>query len=225
MKNKDNIIWGILLVVLGVIFGLNAIGLTEINIFFDGWWTLIIIAFGLSGLYKDSDKTWPAILTLIGVVMLLAARNLIDFTIVWKLLFPSILVVFGISLVFKGFTGRDIKDKIKNIKIDNKDILHIDAVFSQEKMKIEEEFSGSELNAVFGNLDLNLKNAKLKNDAFISASSIFGGITLYLPENVNLVVNSTNVFGGIDNKYLKKSDAKITIYITATCLFGGIEIK
>ena len=116
MKNKDNIIWGILLVVLGVIFGLNAIGLTEINIFFDGWWTLIIIAFGLSGLYKDSDKTWPAILTLIGVVMLLAARNLIDFTIVWKLLFPSILVVFGISLVFKGFTGRDIKDKIKNRK-------------------------------------------------------------------------------------------------------------
>ena len=95
--------------------------------------------------------------------MLLAARNLIDFTIVWKLLFPSILVVFGISLVFKGFTGRDIKDKIKNIKIDNKDILHIDAVFSQEKMKIEEEFRGSELNAVFGNLDLNLKNAKLKN--------------------------------------------------------------
>lgn len=225
MKNKDNIICGILLVVLGVIFGLNAIGLTEINIFFDGWWTLIIIAFGLSGLYKDSDKTWPAILTLIGVVMLLAARNLIDFTIVWKLLFPSILVVFGISLVFKGFTGRDIKDKIKNIKIDNKDILHIDAVFSQEKMKIEEEFRGSELNAVFGNLDLNLKNAKLKNDAFISASSIFGGITLYLPENVNLVVNSTNIFGGIDNKYIKKSDAKITIYITATCLFGGIEIK
>lgn len=225
MKNKDNIIWGILLVALGVIFGLNAIGLTEINIFFDGWWTLIIIAFGLSGLYKDSDKTWPAILTLIGVVMLLAARNLIDFTIVWKLLFPSILVVFGISLVFKGFTGRDIKDKIKNIKIDNKDILHIDAVFSQEKMKIEEEFSGSELNAVFGNLDLNLKNAKLKNDAFISASSIFGGITLYLPENVNLVVKSTNIFGGIDNKYIKKSDAKITIYITATCLFGGIEIK
>lgn len=225
MKNKDNIIWGVLLVVLGVIFGLNALGLTEISIFFDGWWTLIIIAFGLSGLYKDSDKTWPAILTLIGIVMLLATRDLIDFTIVWKLLFPCILVVFGISLVFKGFTGRDIKDKIKNIKIDNKDILHIDAVFSQEKMKIEEEFSGSELNAVFGNLDLNLKNAKLKNDAFISASSIFGGITLYLPENVNLDVNSTNIFGGVDNKYIKKSDAKITIYITATCLFGGIEIK
>ena len=225
MKNKDNIIWGVLLVVLGVIFGLNALGLTQINIFFDGWWTLIIIALGLSGLYKDSDKTWPAILTLIGVVMLLATRDLIDFTIVWKLLFPCILVIFGISLVFKGFTGRDIKDKIKNIKVDNKDILHIDAVFSQEKMKIEEEFSGSELNAVFGNLDLNLKNAKLKNDAFISASSIFGGITLYLPENVNLVVNSTNIFGGIDNKYIKKADAKTTIYITATCLFGGIEIK
>lgn len=225
MKNKGNVVWGVLLVVLGVIFGLNALGLTQINIFFDGWWTLIIIAIGLSGLYKDSDKTGAAIITIVGVVLLLATRDLIDFSIVWKLLFPCILVILGVSLLFKGFTGRDIKDRIKNIKVDNKDILHIDAVFSQEKMKIEEEFSGSELNAVFGNLDLNLKNAKLKNDAFISASSIFGGITLYLPENVNVVINSTNIFGGVENKYFKNDDAKVNIYISATCLFGGLNIK
>ena len=43
MKKIGNKLWGILLIVLGVIFGGNATGLFNINIFFDGWWTLFII--------------------------------------------------------------------------------------------------------------------------------------------------------------------------------------
>ena len=42
MKKVGNILWGIVLIVLGIIIGLNATGVTHINIFFRGWWTLII---------------------------------------------------------------------------------------------------------------------------------------------------------------------------------------
>lgn len=225
MKNSENVIWGVLLVVIGVIFGLNAVGLTTINVFFDGWWTLFLIVPALIGLVKERDKTGSLIMLTIGVVLLLAVRDVIDFEIVWKLLFPCILVIWGISLVFKGFTGRDIKEKIKEIKVNKEDILHVDAVFSGKKMQIEEPFSGAEINAVFGSLDLSLTKANLKNDVVISASSIFGGINLYLPENVNVVINSTNIFGGVENKYVKKDEAKVTVYISATCLFGGVSIK
>ena len=64
----------------------------------------------------------------------------------------------------------------------------------------------------------------LENDVVISATAIFGGIKLYLPEDVNVVVNSTNIFGGVTNKHLGNSKASKTIYISATCLFGGIEL-
>ena len=37
----------------GVIFGLNALEITDINIFFDGWWTLFIIVPCFIGLFKD----------------------------------------------------------------------------------------------------------------------------------------------------------------------------
>ena len=43
MRNIKNILWGIILIIIGTIIGTNALGITNINIFFKGWWTLIII--------------------------------------------------------------------------------------------------------------------------------------------------------------------------------------
>ena len=43
MRKLANTLWGIVLVVIGVILTLNALEITNINIFFEGWWTLLII--------------------------------------------------------------------------------------------------------------------------------------------------------------------------------------
>ena len=43
MRKIESILWGLVLIVVGVIIGLNTMGITNINIFFDGWWTLFII--------------------------------------------------------------------------------------------------------------------------------------------------------------------------------------
>lgn len=225
MKNKENVVWGILLVVLGCIFGLNALGLAKINIFFEGWWTLFLIVPAIVGLIKDSDKTGDIILLLVGIFLLLVTRDVIDFEIFWKLLFPVVLVIIGISCIFKGFTGKDIKEKFNQVKLNNEEILHVDAVFSGNNTQVENNFSGAEINAIFGCLDLGLNKAHIKNDVMISATAIFGGIDLYIPEDANVVINSTNIFGGVNNKRLNRPDATKTIYISATCLFGGIEIK
>ena len=36
MKKFGNVLWGIVLIVIGLIIGGNALGITNINIFFDG---------------------------------------------------------------------------------------------------------------------------------------------------------------------------------------------
>ncbi len=43
MKNLESIVIGLILIAIGVIIGLNTLNITDINIFFDGWWTLFII--------------------------------------------------------------------------------------------------------------------------------------------------------------------------------------
>ena len=57
MKKNNNLILGLILIVLGIIFGLKTLGICDINVFFKGWWTLFIIVPCFIGLIKDNDKT------------------------------------------------------------------------------------------------------------------------------------------------------------------------
>lgn len=57
MRKLSKILWGIALIAIGGIFGLNAFGVTDIEVFFDGWWTLFIIAPCLVGIFSEREKT------------------------------------------------------------------------------------------------------------------------------------------------------------------------
>ena len=70
MKKFGNILWGIVLIILGLIIGANALGIADINIFFDGWWTLFIIIPCFIGLFKEREKTGNIIGLFIGIISL-----------------------------------------------------------------------------------------------------------------------------------------------------------
>ncbi len=229
MKNISNVLWGIVLVLIGVILALNTFEITNINIFFDGWWTLFIIVPCFIDLFDHKDgKTGNIIGLIIGVLLLLSCQGITDFDIVWKLMLPIILVVIGLSCIFKNTISSSVNNKIKEInkKNNNKDNHEYASTFSGQKLDFtKEEFTGCTLSAVFGGIGLDLTQAIIKEDVVINASSIFGGIDIRTPKDINVKVNSTSIFGGVDNKVKNDSNNKITIYVNATCLFGGVDIK
>ena len=220
----SNLLWGLVFIVIGIIFGLNALGF-NINIFFDGWWTLFIIIPSLIGLFKDSSKTGSIVGLIIGISFLLASLNIINFAIIWKLLVPVILVIIGLSFIFKDLFNNKIKQEIKKIAKNNNE--EYCATFSAQQLDFSgEKFMGGKLLAVFGGIKCDLKDSIIKEDVVIDCSAIFGGITIYVPDNVNVKISSTSIFGGTEDERKHKSkDNKITIYINANALFGGIEIK
>ena len=60
----------------------------------------------------------------------------------------------------------------------------------------------------------------------ISASAVFGGIDILVPDNVNVKVSSNSIFGGVSEKKHNPDNAgAVTLYINATCIFGGVDIK
>lgn len=226
MNNFKNVLWGIVLVIVGVIIGTNSFGLTNINIFFDGWWTLFIIIPCFIGLFADKDKTGSIIGLLVGVILLLSFNGIIDFDTIWKLLLPCIIVIIGLSLIFKNVFNTKVNEKIRKLNSSKKDNKGYFAAFSGQNIDLSnEEFTGTDINAVFGGVKLDLRNAKIDKDALINASGIFGGVTILVPEDVNVKVKSTSLFGGVDNKIKNDNTNSKTIYINATCLFGGVDIK
>ena len=113
MKKTSNILWGLVFIIVGLILGLNAFGITNINIFFSGWWTLFIIVPCFIGLFRETEKTGNIIGLVIGICLLLCCQDVINFDMLWKLLIPTVLVIVGISFIFKDSINSKITKEIK----------------------------------------------------------------------------------------------------------------
>ncbi len=220
-------LWGIVLILLGVIFGLNAMGITNINIFFSGWWTLFIIIPSFIELIRSNNKMWSFIWLCIGIVLLLCAQNILSFRVVGKLIFPFILVMIGISILFKDTFNKKITEKIRTLNREKGNLEGYCATFGEQKVDLSgQEFNGANLDAVFGSVELDISNAVIKKDQVINASAIFGGIDIKVPTGVNIKVKATPIFGGVDNKIKTVYNESLpTIYINGVAMFGGVEIK
>ena len=225
MKKLGNVLWGIAFIVIGGIFALNALGVTNIDVFFDGWWTLFIIVPSFIGIIKKDNKLWSFIWILVGVALLLSAQGVLQFSLIRKLILPVILIFIGLSIIFKDTVHSKVNEKIHEL---NKDGLQeYYATFSGQKVELKgEDFKGASVNAIFGGVELDLRDAVINQDQIINATAVFGGIDIFVPKNVNVKVKSTPIFGGVDNKASNVIGENIpTIYINAFCLFGGADIK
>lgn len=218
MKKISTVIVGIVFIIVGVIVGLNSFGITNINIFSDGWWTLFIIIPAINGLVTDEEKTGSIIWLIIGIALLLGCQDLISFDILWKLTLPVILVFIGLSIMFNNNGKKSSK---------NTDDNEYCACFSGQTIKFDgKDFKGAEVNAIFGGITIDLTNAKVKDGAVIDATAVFGGVTILIPEDLKVEIKSTSVFGGVSDKTKNKEKKdKVTLHVNGCSIFGGVDIK
>lgn len=103
------------------------------------------------------------------------------------------------------------------------------AVFSGRDIRVDNScFNGADLSAMFGGIDLNLKNAVVQKNVTIDVKAVFGGIDILMPANVRVVVDVTPILGGVENGTrtpLGADENTPTVFIRGTCLFGGLEVK
>lgn len=229
MKKIKPIIWGIAIIALGVIFGGNAIGLFNFDVFFDGWWTLFIIVPSAISLITEKERLTSLAFLSAGVILLLAAQDVFSYNAAWKAILAVALILFGVSILFKTlFHSKNDKEVAKKVKEAEND-KNMDAqmaIFSgSERTYNGETFSGSNLVAVFGGADLDLRKANFKKDTVIKAFALFGGIDIKVPDDVEIKAKSAFFFGGISDERKDISKAKTTIYLDAAGGFGGISIN
>ena len=227
MAKFRKIIWGVVLVALGVVACLNALDITDVDIFFDGWWTLFIIIPGFVSIFTEKEKFGGILGVAIGVFLLLCCQDILDFSMIWKLGLPAIIVAVGLKMIFSG-VFRNKSDKVtESIKAEGVEIPKYNATFSGSNANYNGEmFYGAEVNAIFGGVTCDLRGAFIEKDCVVNATAVFGGIDIFVPDGVNVKVNSTSIFGGVENKKQKAYQENAhTVYVNATCVFGGVDIK
>ena len=168
---------------------------------------------------------------------------------IWKLLLPAFVVAIGLKMFFGGlFGGRkkekewenfneEIEDELNAAFDDDDDDdepeyetakgdIHCEStVFSSNRVNYDGRvFRAAKFNVIFGGTQLDLRNAIINKDCKISANCIFGGVTILVPENVNVKVRGNGIFGGVTDKTTTCENAP-TIYVKSNFAFGGISIK
>jgi len=223
---QGRIFSGLLIILIGVLFLLGNLGKLDIGEVFSTYWPLILVFIGLWHLISHEFRSagFGIILIVIGGFFMLVNMDIIRGR-VWLYFWPLIIIAAGLWIIFKP---RLKPFQVKAPEIKEKD-LDAFIIFSGIKRRFEsQEFRGGKATVLFGGMDLDFTQAALAdNKAAVELTAIFGGIEIWVPNDWEVVVDSSSLFGGVEDKRksVPPTETKATLFVKATAIFGGIEIK
>ena len=222
-RNISNILLGLFWIVAGIGIAAAVVGRFDLWGFIRLWWPLFLIIPCFLSIVKHGFGNGSFIGVIIGVLFLLSNHGIVDGYWIRRMIVPIILIVIGLNLILKPIFKKTHRMPELNIVQGNQE--HA-AVFSSQKIRYPNEVClGGKLDAVFGSLDLDLRDAIIQSDIVFKVSSVFGSAQISVPSGVRVKVYSSSVFGGTDNKTVNQGDAAFTIYFDTSCMFGGVTIK
>jgi predicted membrane protein len=209
---------GLMIVALGVLLLLSNLDIASFDNTVGIVFSLGLVGIGLGGMFeKKRFDLFLFIISVVGGLYFLANINVVDKEVVNDLLGPIIIIAIGLSLLL-SFTRRMISTNPVSSYV---------ALFAGVEEKNESpDYQSSEITTIFGGAEVDYRKIKIKGDkAYIDVTVVFGGATIFLPEDVRVTVKGLPIFGGAENKAVSKPDAKKEIIITYTAVFGGLVIK
>ena len=216
---------GVLLIIIGILFLLETLNIMNLGPLFTNWWPLIPIAIGILKL-KGHDKTGGAIILIAGVAFLSATLGIINWGNILRL-WPLILVAIGLSIIMKARSG--IWWGVKSSRAISEDFIKSSVIFGGLNRTVaSENFKGGDVTAIFGGVELDLRQAKPSPEGCqLNITALFGGVEITVPQDWQLAVSGTPILGGIENKTTwtgSEKDRK-KVHCQCTAAFGGIEIR
>ena len=207
-------------------------------------WPMLLVAIGFVVLFSRDKWLGGVILMLVGGFFLLPKLNIERLVFISQNGWATGLIIVGVIVLLRAVFGKHFLYRTEwhcsekkwhphnweNLKEGSG---HIDynCVFTGGKKKLDtKNFTGGEINNVFGGMELDLTDAEMPEGVhFLEINSVFGGVVIYVPIDWNIEIRqSSQVFGGFVDNRPKPSfevDEKRTLIIEANAVFGGGEIK
>lgn len=222
-ERLGSILWGIIFVAIGVGFAGNALEIWNFRLFFDGWWTLLIIVPCLISAIQDGPDTGNMLGMIIGAVLLLACRNVIDAKVLARLIVPILFIGLGLRLILGK--RRVPRNTYGNMSSAAAKRLYY-GVFCTKRERIDGKnlFEGCRANSFCGTLELDLTEASIAGDCVIHINAVCANVKIMLPYNVKAESDCVRFFGG-DKKSFKDCEYEEapTVFIIGPIVFGHVK--
>ena len=226
-RGRGGMATGVIIVLIGLAFLLDHLGIISIG---NPWrfWPLLMILAGISN-FISRRQTWGALLMLGGVLLQLNELGITH--IGWSTFWPLMLIALGL-FVFWGSLEWKKKPRLSPREGDPRTTLNEAVVFGGlERRMTSQDFQGGDVTAIFGGVELDLTEANIQaNEATLAITAIFGGVELRIPPSWQIAFRGAPIFGGIEDKTRTArvddpNSSLKTLVITGAVIFGGLEIK
>ncbi len=219
---------GVLVVTFGLLFMMHNMGLIDRSV----WriifsWPMLLVALGVVNL-AEQKFSWGLILLSVGGVFLIDRYYDLPYNI-FTFFWPVLIIAIGLGMIFtNSFRAFRIRRNRPDFISPDGDQLNEQAIFGGSERAIHSNnFRGGEIVAIFGGTKTDLTQCQLApGDNVLELTAIFGGTTLIVPNDWNVKVEMTNIFGGFSDKRRNMNvDFNKTLIIKGAAIFGGGELK
>lgn len=211
---------GLLIVIFGAVLLLSNLGVSGAGDIFSTWWPLLVVAIGIIIFVNNKkDYLWALVVFVFGIALQLDRLDFIEFNF-WQLIWPILIITIGISI------ATDWKDKtaVKANKVERQDVTAV--LSGNEQKNSSANFKGSKVTAILGGAQLDLRKAKVEKEATIEVFAFCGGIEIFVPKDVIVKNQITNILGGTeDNTEAPTSKDAPILNIVGSVIMAGVEIK
>lgn len=240
------IVVGVIILLFGIFLLLNNLGLFPFGIYrIVVSWQMLLIAIGAILVFDDNSNNKNTGIVLIGVGLIFLLPRIFHNHDLMRILFPVLIIIGGIYFIIRAVTKRNNpfqgSEPINGKTFQEMPFVETSAI-DREYIKREYVFSGSkerwtyrnlkkiEIDAVFSGVEVDLLDVELSPEVdtvFIKVTSVFSGVTLFIPDNWNVLIQKTGVFGGFTDKRAPQNiplGGKVVV-LELEAIFGGGEIK
>ncbi|HEY7353577.1 MAG TPA: DUF5668 domain-containing protein [Terriglobales bacterium] len=220
-RDRGPVIGGVVFIVAGTFLLLEKLGFVPHG-FVLHFWPMIFIVIGLVKIVYAGGRPTGAVLVAVGVLLQLSEINVIHVNF-WDL-WPVLIIIAGLAMLWQAL----IREKPALSANPQFDAFY---VFGGGDRQVNtRDFRGGRLMAIFGGYKVDFTHSDIEGDqAVLEANAIFGGGEIHVPENWQIVLQGTGIFGAYEDKSRHiQSDASKptkTLVVRGFAIFGGIEVK
>lgn len=221
------VFFGLFIIVLGVLYTLENLGVIYAHDFLR-YWPILIAFFGISRVVQSQttgQKAWGVFWIIVGTFWFLDRLEILNFN-VWDL-WPIILVAIGLSLIWRPSRRGSAFPGMTAVGDSSSTINAFSLMGAFKRSNDSQDFQGGEATAIMGGCELDLRKASIQEgEAVLHLIAVMGGIEIWVPENWVVVMQGVPVLGGFEDKtHPSSSDTNKRLVVKGYSVMGGVEIK
>jgi predicted membrane protein len=238
----SNIVGGLILVGIGVLFLLGNLHILRANDWIS-YWPVILIAIGLVQLVDSASsggRIGGGVMLVLGALFLADNLGYLNFPL-WQL-WPLILIALGLLMLWNrpGFVAahrmRDRQYRHWRWQDAGADYtaglggtVQEAAIFGGSKRVVTaQDFRRGHVSSIFGGITLDLTGAAMAEDiAVLHVSALYGGIVIRVPATWGVEVHGAGIFGGFNDQTVHPpaGPGVKRLIVKGAAIFGGVGIK